>query len=157
MDAFGLPTSLRQLTERLKDSLFYFGSNYLLFYLTLVALNVITNFFCITALVFVTLGWVMLVRITSSSDSDMVTIGKLPPISKNVAYMIMVVFTGAMALLMIGKLFGWSLWIAVPVTLAHASLRNSSDLSASQHQLEGEVGKYLCDWVIELNGDGTLL
>ncbi len=138
MGAFGLPSSLRQLTERLQDNLLYFGSNYLLFYLTLVALNVITNFFCISALVLVALGWVMLGRISSSSESDMVTIGKLSPISKNAAYMVMVVFTGLMALLMLGQLFGWSLWIAVIVTLAHASLRNSSDLSASQHQLEGE-------------------
>ncbi len=139
MDAVGLPNSMRQLTERLRYNLFYFGSNYLLLYLILVALNVITNAFCIIALVLVTLGWVMLRRITSSSDSDMITIGTLPPISKNVAFVIMTVITGTMALLMIGKLFGWSLWIAGTVTLVHASLRNSSDLSASQHQLEGEI------------------
>ncbi len=138
-DAFGLPTSTRQFTERLQNNVFYFASNYLLFYLILVALNVITNVFCITALILVTLGWVMLGRISSSSNSDMLTIGKLPPISKNAAYMIMIVFTGVMALFMIGKLFGWSLWISITVTLVHASLRNSSDLIVSQHQLEGKI------------------
>ncbi len=139
MDAIGIPNSLRQLTERLRYNLVYFGSNYLLLYVILVALNVITHVLCIIALALVTLGWVMLRRITSSSDSEMVTVGNLPPISKKLAFAIMTVFTGTMALLMIGKLFGWSLFVTVTLTLVHASLRNTSELSANQHQLEGEI------------------
>mmetsp|Transcript_20394 Transcript_20394/g.30161 ORF Transcript_20394/g.30161 Transcript_20394/m.30161 type:complete len:212 (+) Transcript_20394:74-709(+) len=140
---FSLPGG-SELVTRLKLNLPFYASNYILFYLILCGMSIITSPVSLVTLVLTSAGWYVILK--SNPESDSFNIGSFV-VKKVILYLAMGVVSIFSGILLIGTLLGWSLWLGCVIALCHSAGRDATELietaEAEENKFEGDIGSFL--------------